>query len=273
MSRKNHILTHQMPGPFSQVPTDLPLSNSRHSYNVRKSQLDFPDPVDNSMERAAFKPNLPVKHHAMVPLGYQNVLDYTLDPDPARAKYQLKFQKQTLAHPYLYEMRHIPYPTSMFTVSQPILPPPIETMPAELVDTPEALAEMTEELKQAKEIAVDLEHHDTHSYYGFTCLMQISTREKDWLVDTLKLRGALREDKLGGVLADPSIVKVGFDVLRISLRLALTDRSSTVPSRILSGCRRISTCTSSTCSTRTTPRKSWVSNCTNVSTRKLILQA
>jgi exosome complex exonuclease RRP6 len=45
---------------------------------------------------------------------------------------------------------------------------------------------MLAELKTVKEIALDLEHHDAHSYHGLVCLMQISTRNKDWIVDTLK---------------------------------------------------------------------------------------
>jgi exosome complex exonuclease RRP6 len=66
---------------------------------------------------------------------------------------------------------------------------------------------MLRELKQAKEIAVDLEHHDMHSYIGLVSLMQISTREKDWIVDPLK---PWRENLqcLNEVFADPNIVKV-----------------------------------------------------------------
>ena len=66
---------------------------------------------------------------------------------------------------------------------------------------------MLSELKKAREIAVDLEHHDVRSYLGIVSLMQISTRERDWIVDTLK---PWREDLqiLNTVFADPSIVKV-----------------------------------------------------------------
>lgn len=66
---------------------------------------------------------------------------------------------------------------------------------------------MLEELKAAKEIAVDLEHNDLRSYIGMVCLMQISTREKDWIVDTLKpWREKLQ--MLNEVFADPKILKV-----------------------------------------------------------------
>lgn len=68
---------------------------------------------------------------------------------------------------------------------------------------------MLKELKQAKEIAIDLEHHDTHSFAGLVSLMQISTRGQDWIVDTLK---PWRQDLqvLNEVFTDPQIIKVGY---------------------------------------------------------------
>ena len=97
----------------------------------------------------------------------------------------------------------------MFDASPPSSSRPMEESECEFVDTPEKLEEVVGFLKEAKEIAVDLEHHDLRSYYGFTCLMQISTRERDWVIDTLALRKELREGKLGGVMVDPAILKVG----------------------------------------------------------------
>lgn len=96
----------------------------------------------------------------------------------------------------------------MFTQAPPIPVKPFASTPFTFVDTREALDKLIEKLKQVKEIAVDLEHHSFRSYAGFVCLMQISTRDEDWVVDTLALRNELRETKLGGVFADPSVVKV-----------------------------------------------------------------
>lgn len=90
--------------------------------------------------------------------------------------------------------------------------PPIQFTPPEnsqpiFVDTEEGVKDMVQELKKASEIAIDLEHHDQHSYIGMVCLMQISTREKDWIIDTLK---PWRENLqvLNEVFADPKILKV-----------------------------------------------------------------
>lgn len=112
-------------------------------------------------------------------------------------------------YPHLYqtEIESYEYPETMYEQSEPRQYPPFESTTATFVDTPEALETMLEELKTAREIAVDLEHHDNRSYIGIVSLMQISTRDKDWIVDTLKpWRRKLA--CLNEVFADPSIIKV-----------------------------------------------------------------
>lgn len=181
-----------------------------------KPQLAFADAVDNS-GKAAWTPQLTHKPHGLVPLGFEPPLEFELTPeereDPKLANARRIKEVKLRRHPYFYETRHLPYPTSMFTIASPIKPRSMEETPLTFVDTAEKLEAMVEKLKEAKEIAVDLEHHSMRSYYGFTCLMQISTREEDWVVDTLSLRAELREHKLGGVLMDPAIIKVSRDCL------------------------------------------------------------
>lgn len=65
---------------------------------------------------------------------------------------------------------------------------------------------MLGQLKQAEEIAVDLEHHSYRSYSGFLCLMQISDRHRDWIVDLLAVRDDIQA--INEVFTDPKIVKV-----------------------------------------------------------------
>ena len=67
----------------------------------------------------------------------------------------------------------------------------LEETPLTFVDTPQDLEAMVQHLATAKEIAIDLEHHHYRSFQGFTCLMQVSTREEDFIVDTLALRADL----------------------------------------------------------------------------------
>jgi len=75
-----------------------------------------------------------------------------------------------------------------------------------IIDEPEQLNDLLQKLKIVKEFAVDLEHHSYRSFLGFTCLMQISTRQEDFLIDTLSLRDDLQI--LNEVFTDPNILKV-----------------------------------------------------------------
>jgi len=101
---------------------------------------------------------------------------------------------------------------------------PFEDTSATWVDTVDTLEDMLRELKAASEIAVDLEHHDNRSYIGIVCLMQISTRDKDWIIDTLKLRDELFI--LNEVFTNPKIVKVVVSSLRFSISRLTTTGST-----------------------------------------------
>ncbi|WVF70846.1 hypothetical protein IAT40_005640 [Kwoniella sp. CBS 6097] len=201
----------KLPGPFTKPKEKLPLSIF-HAADLPKPQLSFHDQVDNSPSSSPWKPSMTSKPHAMVPLDFKAPLDFLLtreeELDPSKEAWRREREIRLRSHPYFYETRNLPYPTSMFIEAQPTPPRSFQDTPFEFVDTPEALERMVEQLKKAKEIAVDLEHHQMRSYRGFTCLMQISTREGDYVVDTLKLRKELREGRLGDVLSDPSIIKV-----------------------------------------------------------------
>ncbi|KAH9227946.1 hypothetical protein K456DRAFT_885540 [Colletotrichum gloeosporioides 23] len=161
--------------------------------NISKPQLNFDPPVDNN---ATWKPILTEKPHAKVPLEQSLVSNET----DGFVTYEYK-------HPYEAEILEAKYPDRVYQQAEPIPWQPVDKTEATWVDTFEGVLEMLEELKKAKEIAVDLEHHDFRTYVGLTSLMQISTREKDWVVDTLKpWRQQLQV--LNQVFADPNIVKV-----------------------------------------------------------------
>ena len=94
----------------------------------------------------------------------------------------------------------------MFAPCIPALPTSLEDTQATWVDTIDAFQSMLSKLRKATEIAVDLEHHGYRSYSGFLCLMQISDREEDWILDLLAVRDEV--ESLNEVLTDPAIVKV-----------------------------------------------------------------
>jgi exosome complex exonuclease RRP6 len=124
-------------------------------------------------------------------------------------------------HPYETEIVQLQYPTAVHEQREPIKYLPVDSTSVTWVDTYEGVLEMLEELKQAREVAIDLEHHDYRSYVGLLSLMQISTRDKDWIVDTLRpWRHKL--EILNEVFADPAIIKVDFQPIGLCFFVAKT---------------------------------------------------
>ncbi|XP_023643593.1 protein RRP6-like 1 isoform X1 [Capsella rubella] len=64
---------------------------------------------------------------------------------------------------------------------------PLDETPLTIVEEVKDLEELAATLQSVDEFAVDLEHNQYRSFQGLTCLMQISTRTKDYIVDTFKL--------------------------------------------------------------------------------------
>ena len=77
----------------------------------------------------------------------------------------------------------------------------------EYIDTKEQFDEFINVISNSyNEIGVDLEHHSKESYLGITCLIQISTRDTDYILDAIKLRSVL--NKLNIIFTNPNILKV-----------------------------------------------------------------
>ena len=76
----------------------------------------------------------------------------------------------------------------MFEHTDPKRPAAFNVTPFTWVDRSDQLESLIDKLKRSSEIAIDLEYHSLRSFHGFVCLMQISTREEDFIVDTLALR-------------------------------------------------------------------------------------
>lgn len=55
-------------------------------------------------------------------------------------------------------------------------------------------------------ISILKQAHSYRTYQGFTCLMQISTRNADYIIDTLELRDKM--EVLNEMFTDPAVVKV-----------------------------------------------------------------
>ena len=84
---------------------------------------------------------------------------------------------------------------------------PERTTDLTYIDTKEKLDEFINLISSSyNEIAVDLEHHSKESFLGITCLIQISTRDSDYILDAIKLRSVL--NKLNVIFTNPDILKV-----------------------------------------------------------------
>lgn len=59
--------------------------------------------------------------------------------------------------------------------------------PTQLIETPEALAELMPRLAAESALALDTESNSFHAYFERVCLVQVSTREADYALDPLKV--------------------------------------------------------------------------------------
>lgn len=174
----------------------------RHARGIAKPQETFSRKVDNSIDHP-FKPLLTSKPNSLVSLEESIQMEQgqeLSDPESDAQEIALPHYKQ----PYQYEIENQPYPELAIKEPQPFLEWGNNSVI--YVDTEDKLKKMIKKLKKASEIAVDLEHHDYRSYHGFVCLMQISDRNDDYIVDTLALRDELQA--LNVVFTDPAIIKV-----------------------------------------------------------------
>src|SRR3989344_121571 len=96
------------------------------------------------------------------------------------------------------------------------------------IDTYEGLAEAAAAWKQASELAVDLEcENNLHHYGAYISLIQISTKDQNWVIDVLKLEEI---KPLLEILEDASIQKIFHDV-SFDFRI-LQDQFSCHPSNV-----------------------------------------
>lgn len=162
------------------------------AFNILRPQISFKVPIDNS-NSAPFEPRIKDKPNSLKPLAI--LPEYGDDGEVV-----------SYLHPYEIELTKFEPNAEQLKASSPTEAAVLETTSLTIVDTEVQLKDMLRELREAKEIAVDLEHHFYRSFQGFTCLMQISTRSKDYIIDTLALREELHV--LNEVFTDPRVVKV-----------------------------------------------------------------
>ncbi|KAJ3328860.1 Exosome component 10 [Blyttiomyces sp. JEL0837] len=180
-----------------------------HAKNVQRPQLLFQDIPDNT--NTPFQRKLRVKYNAKQPLDHYMPSSGQLSADMIEHIKTLGItdvhsSHYKLSHPYEYEIQTLEYPQHQMEILPEILYGSLDDSPFTWVDSEDKLNEMVDILCRQKEVAVDLENHDFRSFQGFCCLIQISTRTQDFVIDALALRAHLH--LLNKCFTDPNIVKV-----------------------------------------------------------------
>lgn len=156
---------------------------------TRKPQLDFEDKIDNF---SIFEPVIKFKYNSIKPLSI--LKEYNEKGEAFYSNpYEVEITSYQLLDRYLKKMN-------------PRKPAKLNETYFKYIDTNEDLKDLVEYLKSVEEFAVDLEYHSQRSFLGFTCLMQISSRDKDFIIDTIKLRSQMHI--LNEVFTDPKILKI-----------------------------------------------------------------
>ena len=88
--------------------------------------------------------------------------------------------------------------------------PAVGAAPCELVTDDAGFDAMLARLNdrtRTRALGLDVEFDEQRSYLGRTCVLQLSTGDRDWVVDALACWDRMRD--LRPVMADPSVLKVG----------------------------------------------------------------
>lgn len=162
-----------------------------HALNIARPQLFFTDPIDNS--------NVPFRPSKLV---------FPKDNCTCQATGLVSADSgQGWQHPYLLELgAFAPPPTWLLGTQAEKLFPLLESTPLAIVDNEELFNDMLSRLKCESELAVDLENHSFRSFQGFTCIIQISSRSEDWIIDAIACRDWI--PRLNSIFSDPHTLKV-----------------------------------------------------------------
>ncbi|XP_025996569.1 exosome component 10 [Solenopsis invicta] len=174
--------------------------------NVQRPQLMFKDKIDNSSK--PWMPRIKEKPNSLKPLAL-----YIEEGEHG----------EVFNHPYEFELDKFQVPECQLKKRVCVRYKSLDDTRFVFIDKPTDIQTLLEDLRNHKEIAVDLEHHSYRTFQGITCLMQISTITTDYLIDTLTLRSELH--RLNEIFTKPSILKVfhgaDMDILWLQRDLSL----------------------------------------------------
>lgn len=172
-----------------------------HGTNIPRPQDKFEEVIDNS--DSPFVPKIKHKVNALKPLDPVTIQAHAAKESGANKQH---VEPPSYPHPYEHELRSLQFTENQLAGCTETLYRSLEDTPYTWVSELDQLQQLAEKLERVTEFAIDLEHHAYRSYQGFVCLMQISTRTEDFIVDTLALRKHIHI--LNSSFTNPKIVKV-----------------------------------------------------------------
>ncbi|VDN53439.1 unnamed protein product, partial [Dracunculus medinensis] len=143
--------------------------------NTVKPQNVYGIKVNN--DDAVFVPKLKIKHNSL-PLTASNLR--VIDEDTEILGI---YDQDSFGHPYQFEISHLKIPDRQLKSGVIREPLALSKTDLILIDTKEKLETLRDTLCSVEEFAVDLEHNSYRSFLGLTCLIQISTRKNDYIID------------------------------------------------------------------------------------------
>ena len=146
--------------------------------NISRPQLNFKQFIDNRSD-SPYIPRLKEKPHALKPLSI--LVEYTDN------------NEEIYSHPYLFEIDNLKLNDRQLNTRpvNEVKAKTLEETDLVFVDTQEKLKHLIIECNNFPEIGVDLEAHSYRSFQGITCLIQISTKEKDYIIDPFPIWGEM----------------------------------------------------------------------------------
>ncbi|CAK9297282.1 unnamed protein product [Gordionus sp. m RMFG-2023] len=198
----------------TKTPTHFKTYSLMASSNITRPQLKYNIKVDNSKE-PFFPSKLVFKAHSLKTTIIENqnmtmesIENIVVDSAQLNEHSETKdFNKIPHVNPYFEELENLqPMPLLFKESIDPKFPESLTDVPLIFVSSIQQLEDLIQDLAKEEIIAIDLEHHSYRSYLGLVCLMQISTRKKDYLVDTFTLWNDM--NRLIKIFANPNILKV-----------------------------------------------------------------
>ncbi|KAK0428286.1 hypothetical protein QR680_010713 [Steinernema hermaphroditum] len=123
-----------------------------------------------------------------------------------KKKFHAGLTPQSNVHPYYNELMSWCIPESQLQPKLPIPYSKIDRNNLLMINTKDELHFLKRILNGVPMFAVDVEHHSFRSYRGFVCLLQISTRDTDFIIDPFEVWHDLHI--LNEPFTDPNILKV-----------------------------------------------------------------